>query len=119
MADLIRISRFWILGSFAILFAQQARLLTPGTPVESSLAAGEINTHSVAVDAGQYLHIRIDARSGNLRARLVAPDGASVAIDDGTVLDLRYVTSQAAVLQVEVRLLGSSSVPSRYAITIS
>jgi CHAT domain-containing protein len=119
MADLIRISRFWILGSFAILFAQQARLLTPGTPVESSLAAGQINTHSVAVDAGQYLHIRIDARSGSLRARLVAPDGASVAIDDGTVLSLRYVTSQAAVLQVEVRLLGSSSVPSRYAITVS
>lgn len=109
----------WILGSLAVLFAQQGRLPTSGQAIESALTRGETGTHGVAVEAGQYLHIRIDPRSGSLRARLIAPNGATVAVDEGTALDLRFVANEAAVLQVEVSLPGSASVPSRYSIAIT
>jgi CHAT domain-containing protein len=70
----------------ATAWAADAQELSPAAPVERTIAAGEVHTYTLSLDAGDVVHVVVRQRGIDLAATLTAPGGRTLvrvnAFDD-------------------------------------
>src|SRR5262249_36804597 len=53
--------------------------IEPGKPIERSIDAGETQSYTVILTAGQYAHVVVDQRGVDVVVSILAPDGTKLA----------------------------------------
>jgi CHAT domain-containing protein/tetratricopeptide (TPR) repeat protein len=100
-----------------------APALELGKPIERELAGDQSHSYSIAVTAGQYLHVVVDQRGIDVVVTLFGPDGKKLAEVDspnGTQgpEPVSMVAETAGSYRLEVRSLEAKAKAGRYQIKI-
>jgi CHAT domain-containing protein/Tfp pilus assembly protein PilF len=101
--------------------AADSPALTPGAPVERTIAGGESHAYVVAAEPGDYLHVAVSQEHADVRVITTGPDGRQLAVvDDETfwagVEQVHLVAASAGEHRVTVEAKVASG--GRYAIAL-
>src|SRR5690242_13492446 len=96
--------------------------LEPGKPVERSIDAGETQSYTVNLSAGQFAHITVDQRGVDVVVSVLAPDGTKlvrVDMPNGNrgPEPVSLIAETAGAYRVEV-LSTSTKLPGRYEVKL-
>src|SRR5215831_18872633 len=92
-----------LLGVLAAVALCQPSVLTPGRAVERQIAAGEVQSHSFDLQAGQFVRLRFEQLSPfELKMKWLDPDGRAKGEITGSVpVPLSAVTAVAGRYSIE------------------
>src|SRR5262245_215765 len=66
------------------LLALAGALLVPGQRAEFELPAGAVGTHTIELEAGQFVRLAVVQQGQDLVVALVGPDGTRTEVDAGS-----------------------------------
>ena len=103
--------------------AQDAAALKVGKPIELELLGDQSHSYSIAVTAGQYLHVVVDQRGIDVVVTVFGPDGKKLAEVDSTngttgPESVSVVTEMAGNYRLELHSLTPKAAAGRYEVKI-
>ena len=95
----------------------------PAAPTVWRLAGGEVRSHELALDAGEYAHVVVDQRGIDVLVRLYDPAGTLLTeVDSPNGTDgpepLSAIAGRAGTFRLEVRSLEAAADPGDYALSV-
>ncbi|MGH9802045.1 MAG: tetratricopeptide repeat protein, partial [Blastocatellia bacterium] len=123
---------FWIVLWSAIALAQNSaqspadfRPLVSGATVQREFTGGKSHHYQLALSAGQYLEISLEHSGVQTTARLVAPDGSTLAALKETAWGNTFITASLGVItqssgehRLELTMPGESAMTGRYLLKV-
>ncbi|MBS1789354.1 MAG: CHAT domain-containing protein [Acidobacteria bacterium] len=107
------------------VFGQEPQPLALNQSVEKSLSFGQAQSHSYTINAtaGQFLQLQIEQKAADIAAKLIAPDGKTLAdVDDtstiGDAETVSIITETAGVYRLEIRLANEKAKAGNYIVTL-
>jgi len=102
--------------------AQNENSIEPGKPIEHSIAAGETQSYTLTLTAGQYAHIVVDQRGVDVVVTVLAPNGTKlvrVDMPNGNrgPEPVSLIAEAAGEYRVDV-LSTSTKLPGRYEVKL-
>ncbi len=100
---------------------QDARELTPGTPVEREMAGNETHTYRIALAANQFIRISVSQRDVDVAVLVFGIDGQLQAESDSPMVGMEqvtFVTNAAGDYRLEVRSPKKDAGRGRYNVRI-
>jgi CHAT domain-containing protein/tetratricopeptide (TPR) repeat protein len=102
--------------------APEPMTIVPGQGVEREIAGGESHTYQIALQAGQFVRLRLEQRAIDAALILTAPDGKQVEMDLTGVGEQESLSLEAPVAgsyRLTVRGSGASSLRGSYRLEIT
>ena len=98
--------------------------LSPGTPLERKLGAGETHTYQVVLKAGDYIDILMEQRGIDVAAKMFGPAGGELREFDSPTGALgpehaRMIASVDGTYRLDVRALQPEADPGAYQIRLA
>src|SRR5260221_12220255 len=121
----------WLIFTTALLAStliaqieKVAPALELGKPIERELVGDQAHSYSIALTAGQYLHVVVDQKGVDVVVTVFAPDGKKLAEVDSpngtTGLEtILVVTEMAGNYRLEVHSLKPKAAAGRYEVKIN
>lgn len=102
---------------------KDALALDPGTPIERELAGGESHLYRIMLNAGEYLHVRVEQRGIDVVVALRGPEGTQLTEMDGLSVmvgeeDLSWEAASGGSYILEVRARLKAASPGRYEVRV-
>jgi len=109
----------WLIVTLAAQDDKGITSLEPGKPIERELAGDQAHSYSIALTAGQYLHVVVEQKGIDVVVALFTPDGKKVAEVDSPngkqgPEPISVLSGAAGNYRLEVRSLEAHAEAGRY-----